>query len=205
MGEAKLELVRLEQISMLETQQAKLEDSFNEILRSHIINVHHADQLHQWLDVDGSDGDFDVLYRASRDGFSANAFHSKCDNMGPTLTLIHTMDGHVVGGYSNTPWSRNDKYEKASKAFIFALSSPSLHHGPVRMVLKNQNDSHAVRHHPSRGPIFGSGWQDLYINKDMKRMRSYLGRSYQNNSSWPLKSGKFYNIKEIEVYRVSSP
>ena len=31
---------------------------------------------------------FELLYRASRDGFKADNFHSKCDNQGQTLSLI---------------------------------------------------------------------------------------------------------------------
>jgi hypothetical protein len=29
-----------------------------------------------------------LLYRASRDGFSASDFHKACDNKGPTLVII---------------------------------------------------------------------------------------------------------------------
>ncbi len=31
---------------------------------------------------------FELIFRASRDGFNGQAFHSKCDNKGPTLVII---------------------------------------------------------------------------------------------------------------------
>ena len=33
-------------------------------------------------------GEWRLMFRASRDGFAASAFHSKCDNKGPTVTVV---------------------------------------------------------------------------------------------------------------------
>ena len=77
-----------------------------ELPDSNIINNNgHWEILHDWLKEDGSDGEFSLLYRGTRDGLSGSAFHSNCDNKGCTLTIIETTDGKVFGGYSNTPWS----------------------------------------------------------------------------------------------------
>jgi len=48
---------------------------------------------------------FKILYRASRDGKSAHDFHSKCDDKGPTLTIVRTITGKIFGGYTDTSWS----------------------------------------------------------------------------------------------------
>ena len=48
-----------------------------------------------------------LLYRASRDGWNSNHFHSKCDNKGPTLTVIKCTGGYVFGGYANAAWTSN--------------------------------------------------------------------------------------------------
>ena len=82
----------------------------------------HVAQLHDWLNDEGSDGKFELLYRSTRDGLSASAFHSKCDNQGCTLTIIETTGGFVVVGYSNTPWKSNGGCHVANKAFLFVLS-----------------------------------------------------------------------------------
>ena len=37
-----------------------------------------------------------LIYRATRDGFKAKDFHDKCDEKGPTLTIIKTTTGHVI-------------------------------------------------------------------------------------------------------------
>jgi TLD len=40
-------------------------------------------------------------YLMSRDGKRAIEFHRKCDNKGPTVTLIRTKTGIVCGGYTS--------------------------------------------------------------------------------------------------------
>ena len=42
--------------------------------------------LNEWLEEDDQDGEFNLLYRRTRDGITNIAFHSKCDEKGCTLT-----------------------------------------------------------------------------------------------------------------------
>ena len=47
------------------------------------------------------------LYRGSRDGFTAGAFHEKCDKKGETITIIRNEDNgqkNIFGGYSSKSW-----------------------------------------------------------------------------------------------------
>jgi hypothetical protein len=41
-----------------------------------------------------------LLYRATRDGFDASSFHSKCDGKANTVTIIKTDSNYVFGGYA---------------------------------------------------------------------------------------------------------
>ena len=45
-----------------------------------------------------------LLFRASRDGFKATIFHSKCDNKGPTVTIVKSGD-NIFGGFAEESWS----------------------------------------------------------------------------------------------------
>jgi hypothetical protein len=45
-----------------------------------------------------------LLYKATRDGFSASTFHSKCNKKGPTLIIIWSQ-GYIFGGYASQSWS----------------------------------------------------------------------------------------------------
>ena len=44
-----------------------------------------------------------LLYRASRDGWTASNFHSYCDNKGPTVTVVKSGN-YIFGGYTDTSW-----------------------------------------------------------------------------------------------------
>ena len=49
-------------------------------------------------------GEWCLLFRASRDGFTASAFHSRCDNQGPTVTVVNS-DGNIFGGFTESAWA----------------------------------------------------------------------------------------------------
>jgi len=47
-----------------------------------------------------------LLFRASRDGFSASDFHSRCDGRGGTVVLVQTTDNDTIfGGYTPLSWT----------------------------------------------------------------------------------------------------
>ena len=49
-------------------------------------------------------GRWRLLFRASRDGFAAESFHSKCDRKGPTLTVVRS-GSFIFGGFTEAAWS----------------------------------------------------------------------------------------------------
>ncbi|CAG8555987.1 13784_t:CDS:2 [Acaulospora morrowiae] len=68
---------------------------------------------------------FKLLCRGSRHGFSDKMFHKRCDNQGPTVTVIKIkgIEGMIIGGYNplnwQSPWIR--KFEKCHHSFIFSI------------------------------------------------------------------------------------
>ncbi|KAL9178344.1 hypothetical protein ACHAXT_001772 [Thalassiosira profunda] len=156
--------------------------------------------LHNWLEEDGSEGQLELLYRGSRDGFAGTAFHSKCNDRGSTLTVIETTDGYVLGGYSNTPWSSSRGYKQADKAFLFVLSGSDVV-SPCKMELKDEQDDRAVYHEASLGPTFGRG-------QGLDQFMGYIGVLVGPSGTyepWPAghlsKRNASFTIKEIEVFR----
>jgi hypothetical protein len=62
-----------------------------------------------------------LLYRATRDGFTIQAFHSKCDGIGNTITIIKNNLNYVFGGYASSAWNSSGSYIKDPNAFLFSL------------------------------------------------------------------------------------
>ena len=67
-----------------------------------LTNVDHRKILKGWL-PEAMVGEWRLLFRASRDGFAASAFHSKCDNKGPTVTVVKS-GANIFGGFTEKPW-----------------------------------------------------------------------------------------------------
>jgi TLD len=65
----------------------------------------------------------ELIYRASRDGWTTRHFHEYCDNKGPTVTLFKTKGGKVCGGYTCVEWrSSEDFWCKDSTARVFSVN-----------------------------------------------------------------------------------
>ena len=76
---------------------------FSEILT----NEEHISVLLSWLPVHDTGmrrRHLRLLYRASRDGFAAECFHSRCDNNGPTVTIVKSGK-YIFGGFTEQSWT----------------------------------------------------------------------------------------------------
>ena len=60
-----------------------------------------------------------LLYKASTDGDTKNIFHNKCDNQGPTVSIIGSKDGHIFGGYASQSWDKNTHFISDVNSFLF--------------------------------------------------------------------------------------
>jgi len=111
-----------------------------------------------WLHEQLPGKKFELIYRASRDGDSPEAFHQKCDDKGPTLVIIETDEGRKFGGYTKVSWSSTQTgYRRDDTAFLFLLSGDQ---GEVRA--NKIEGSTALILHPKEHPVFYSAicWDD---------------------------------------------
>ena len=77
---------------------------FRKIIDSKILNSEMKKVFFKLCQFDSS-VKFNLLYRATRDGFRAVNFHSKCDNKSATITIVQTDRGFVFGGYTSLTWN----------------------------------------------------------------------------------------------------
>ena len=66
-----------------------------------LTNEEHRSVLTGWLS--SQEGKWKLLFRGSRDGFQAQTFHSKCDNKGPTVTIMKSGN-YIFGGFTEKSW-----------------------------------------------------------------------------------------------------
>ena len=67
----------------------------------------HRNVLKGWLP--SLDGKWRLLFRASQDGFTTATFHSKCDNKGPTVTIVKSGN-NIFGGFTEQSWTSPGKF-----------------------------------------------------------------------------------------------
>ena len=61
----------------------------------------------------------DLLYRASDNNGSGKIFHEKCNGKTPTLTIIHTKNDYIFGGYTEKNWSQ---FTNDDNAFCYSIN-----------------------------------------------------------------------------------
>ena len=66
-----------------------------------LTNEEHRSTLKGWLPP--LDGEWRLLFRASQDDFATETFHSKCDNKGPTVTIVKSGN-NIFGGFTEISW-----------------------------------------------------------------------------------------------------
>ena len=149
---------------------------------------------------------FNLIYRATRDGFKAKSFHSKCDNQPKTLTIVKTTTGYIFGGYISVAWDSTSGFKSDPKAFLFnlvnALSAP--HIMPAQV-----GDTKSVYCDASYGPVFGGG-HDLFISRNSNKTSSsffnlsnsynFTSAVYRSNQDKPFLAGSNFTTSEIEVF-----
>ena len=87
-----------------------------------------------------------LLYRGSESNFEAGIFHSKCDKIKGTLTLVKNNKGFIFGGFTSESWEGNNILKKDDKAFCF-----SINHKKIYDVIKGKE---AIKCNKNYGPVF---------------------------------------------------
>lgn len=151
-----------------------------------------------------------LLYRASRDGFTGDAFHSKCDKKPNTVSIIKNELNYVFGGYTSAKWSNNDEFITDRNAYIFSLRRKGISNNQK---FKIKNAELAIYGDSNYGPTFGES--DIDIKNECNLYQgsfTHIGDTYESpedckhgtlNAKTYL-SGKHntWIINEIEVFQI---
>lgn len=168
-----------------------------------------SEKLCEWC----KSGDFELIYRGSRDEFNSNSFHKLCDGKGNTVVLVKNSLGHIFGGFTPIPWGSTSTWKKAPGTFVFTLTNM---HGiePTKFVLKDENDGKAVCHYGSGAGnwilAFGSAIViDSGCNTNSNSNSGNFPNSFNDTTGKGgsifsgSEDGNYFKVQEIEVFSVS--
>src|SRR5690606_3164441 len=111
-----------------------------------------CNQILKW--IPGKRKSWILLYKGTRDSFSAFSFHAMCDNKGPTITIIKAKNGYIFGGYTPIDWNCSNTYASDNRSFLFSLVNAK--GTPMKMTNTGRN-KHSIYRCSSYGPTFGGG------------------------------------------------
>lgn len=149
----------------------------------------------------------ELIYQASRDGWSNSDFHRLCDKQGSTVTVVTSGGGYVFGGYAEHSWTSRNSYVNDPYAFLFLVKSPG-GRAPFKLALKQGQEEYALNDHSTHGPSFGKA-HDLHVFTacGCTTGQGRPGHTYElpaGHTSFFFTGSPGFTLEEMEVYRVTS-
>ena len=150
-----------------------------------------------------SDFDLELLYRNSRDGNSAKAFHNHSDGTTNTLILVQSTTGCVFGGYTKVDWGLSNGYKYDNDAFLYRIKSVS---NDTARIFDNQiYPQYAVYINDNYGPTFGGG-HDFVLQPVAYYYNSFTYDLSGTNICGGTNSGATnFQFTDYEVFKVVEP
>eukprot|EP01090_Pellita_catalonica_P012768 TRINITY_DN2855_c0_g1_i1.p1 TRINITY_DN2855_c0_g1~~TRINITY_DN2855_c0_g1_i1.p1 ORF type:complete len:455 (-),score=50.89 TRINITY_DN2855_c0_g1_i1:31-1395(-) len=168
------------------------------------LDLKSKNQIQSFLGWPARTAEFKLIWKWSTEPVkSSAAWHTKVNDVGPTVSVIYLTNGFTFGGYTTISWTGTG-YKGDAQAFIFRL----VHNGawlpykfPVGTV------GYAIYAHPGHGPTFGN--HAMHVNFDtIHTSYSNTAQSYVNNLGGDHKkmlAGQYngWSVREVETYIVT--
>lgn len=161
--------------------------------------------LRSWIEAKGL-VKFKLLYKGSKDGFTGDAFHKKCDEAKPTITIVRSTNKKVFGGYSDVTWGGPNNYKNTANSWLFSMDHKEKYK-------QKANQSHyGVYCYSSYGPTWGGG-HDIYIANNCNTGNSCYSNfgytfdsknnAYSTTQAQSHLAGSYnFTVEEIEVFQI---
>ena len=170
---------------------------------SNLVKPEHIKIFSSWIDKKDSTHynkrnipyKFNLLYRASRDGNTAAAFHENCDNKGATIVVAKIKNSEqIVGGYNPLDWNGNGP-KSTNDSFLFSFSDRN--NPQSAKVGYCNNSQRAVYCKPGNGPIFGNGHDLCCCNNG-----TWFGKPASYPKVDDIQNDKNFKVDDYEVFQV---
>ena len=124
-------------IDIIEKEKEERNTYYNSLFqKSTIIKKEERDLISKWI-LPYYNLNFELLYLGSRDGFTNEAFHQRCDNKGPTLFVVKLENNKRIGGFASQSWhNKGGEPIKDNNTFLFSLDNK------IKYGLKEKNSGY---------------------------------------------------------------
>ena len=147
---------------------------------------------------------FNLLYRATRDGDNFNDFHSRVDNKNSTLTIIKTSIGSKFGVFLEVPFKQTNNPIVDDKSFIFSLD--------LKKIYNSKKGTYSLNDLANVGILLDLYFQPIRIYQNCLsnnesytdtaksiNYNSYIGfeKDYELNNNL-----KNFKVEEMETFQI---
>ena len=145
-----------------------------------------------------------LLYRASRDGYAAAAFHAKCNGQSPLFIVIKSTGRYIATVYVSIPFKSAGSYVSGASgtSWMNNLESSSGAISTAR-AYNTASPEYTICDIASYGPTFGGG-HDLYVSDTCTVANSCYTNphSYSGFTSTTLFGSRHWAVHDMEIYLV---
>ncbi|CAG8579581.1 3278_t:CDS:2 [Acaulospora colombiana] len=146
---------------------------------------------------------FRLLFRGSRDGFSAKTFHDNCDGQGATIVVVRVGDSkELIGGYNPIGWSspRDVEWRGTRDSFIFSLGDGKDLGKTKLSRIRGDCVNDAIQLQDRLGPSFG--FYELKITGDANEGGSSYASGGLRYEHKIRDKGNYFGVDDYEVFQV---
>lgn len=145
-----------------------------------------------------------LIYKASIDGNNSEAFHKAGDGKAPTLTLMKTSHGKVIGGYTPLAWTSDDQVleDQTNSTFLFSVEQGKEFFPKCQKAV--------IRNNRNNGPAFGSDtserdrWFLTTKGRFSVNEQSSIIQADITSEELKIGGGKTFSILEMEIYQLGA-
>ena len=175
----------------------KTQTTKKSIIKGDIIhNLQELEMITRKINKSNSKIILNLIYKATYDSDSAEAFHQKCDHAESSLVLIESDKGKRFGGFTTQNWRGDGEEKKDENAFVFSLDKMKAYD-----VIE---DEVAIGCYSKFGHIL-LGCQIIIYDNAFKNGGTTFekGLNFSTEEDYELTDGdRAFGVREIEVYEV---
>ena len=150
-----------------------------------------------------ADAKWELLYRATRDGATVQAFHRLCDGRDATVTVARVKkNGALIGGYTRVAWTSPSRGQYKHDETAFVINKRADAALITKFALRHGKEHVAVFHSALEGPRFNcfgllyhggldEGWSHSGVYDIPGGARDFAGVDTEQ-----------FEVDEIEVFAV---
>ena len=145
---------------------------------------------------------FELIFRATRDGYLAKNLHEKVDGIDNTIIIIKTSKGMKFGGYISYFWSSDDQWvSDDEECFVFSISLKKIYY-PVKGNIKY----YFYKDYGPNFSVFGienNLFEKTSINTQTAKHANCFFSGF--TTDYELNGGeKEFQVKELEIFEIIS-